>query len=323
MILVIYLLAINISAFILYWMDKRKMKKGKQQIPHALLIFLAVFGGAVGALLGMLLFRHKIRERKFRYTVPIFTVLWCAACIFFLYQNYHIIVTKYEYKSDFDCRIVQISDLHNQLFGMNQSRLMDEIENCNPDIIFVTGDVVDSSHTYYRFAIDFFEEAVKIAPVYYITGNHEVWLYGEKFDEFLSEVESLGVQFMDGKTESFEKMIIAGTENGFITTDYKWEDDSRLKILLAHEPSKYDDYTNTGADIVFAGHVHGGQVIIPGKGGLFSPDIDLFPDLYRGEYIFGDMTMYISAGLGNSVLPVRINNYPEIVVVDIFTEIGK
>ena len=115
----------------------------------------------------------------------------------------------------------------------------------------------------------------------------------------------------------FENMIIAGTENGFRTTDYNWKDDSRLKLLLAHEPSGYDDYINTGADIVFAGHVHGGQVIIPGKGGLFSPDIELFPDLYKGEYTFGDMTMYLSAGLGNSVLPVRINNYPEVVVVDI------
>ena len=301
-------------------MDKRKMKKGEQQIPQTLLIFFAVFGGALGALSGMLVFHHKIKEKKFRYTILGFTILWCAVCIFFLYQNYHIIVTKYEYKSNFDCRIVQISDLHNQFFGMNQSRLMDEIENCTPDIIVVTGDVVDSSHTCYRFAIDFFEEAVKIAPVYYITGNHEVWLYGEKFDEFLSEVESLGIHFMDGETESSENMIIAGTENGFRTTNYKWEDDSRLKILLAHEPSKYEDYISTGADIVFAGHVHGGQVIIPGKGGLFSPDIDLFPDLYKGEYTFGDMTMYLSAGLGNSVLPVRINNYPEVVVVDIVKE---
>ena len=179
---------------------------------------------------------------------------------------------------------------------------------------------MDSSHTFYKFAIDFFEEAVKIAPVYYITGNHEVWLYGERFDEFLSEVESLGVRFMDGETESFENMIIAGTENGSRTTDYEWEDDSRLKILLAHEPSVYEDYVSTGADIVFAGHVHGGQVIIPGKGGLFSPDIELFPDLYKGEYTFSDMTMYLSAGLGNSVLPLRINNYPEIVVVDIVKE---
>ena len=92
---------------------------------------------------------------------------------------------------------------------------------------------------------------------------------------------------------------------------------SRLKILLAHEHSQYKKYLSIGADIVFSGHVHGGQMIIPGKGGLVSPDMEFFPDLYKGEYLFDDMTMYISAGLGNSVLPVRINNYPEIVVLDI------
>ena len=66
--------------------------------------------------------------------------------------------------------------------------------------------------------------------------------------------------------------------------------------------------------LLFAGHVHGGQIIIPGKGGMISPDMEFFPDLYKGEYRFGNMTMYLSAGLGNSILPVRINNYPRYVV---------
>ena len=261
-----------------------------------------------------------VLKKKLRKRFLIFAVLLCAVCAFCLYQNYHITVTNYEYKADFDCRIVQISDLHNQFFGMNQKRLIDEIKNCDPDIIVVTGDVVDSGHTSYKLALDFFEGAVEIAPVYYITGNHEVWLYGEKFDEFLSEVKALGVQFMDGKVLSSENMIIAGTENGYGVKDYEWKDDERLKVLLAHEPSQHAAYLGEGADIVFAGHVHGGQVILPGKGGLISPDMEFFPDLYKGEYRFGDMTMYISAGLGNSVLPLRINNYPEIVVVDIVKE---
>ena len=134
-----------------------------------------------------MIFRHKTKEKKFCYTVSIFTVLWCAVWFFCLYQNYHIVITKYKYKADFDCRIVQISDLHNQYFGINQGRLIDEMEQCDPDIIVVTGDVVDSSHTSYQFALDFFEGAVELAPVYYITGNHEVWLYGEEFDEFVSK----------------------------------------------------------------------------------------------------------------------------------------
>ena len=205
---------------------------------------------------------------------------------------------------------MQISDLHNQSFGKEQERLIDEIKKCAPDIIVVTGDVVDSSHTRYEHALDFFEGAAEIAPVYYITGNHEDWLSGNEFHDFLSKVEAMGVYYIDGKVISSENMIISGTEKGF-------GEDDRLKILLAHEPARYANYAEAGVDIVFSGHVHGGQVIIPGKGGLISPDMEFFPKLYKGEYHFGDMTMYLSAGLGNSILPLRINNYPEIVVLDI------
>ena len=252
--------------------------------------------------------RRKYQKLKLR--LILLTVLLCIFFIFCFYQNYHIIVTKYEYKADFNCRIVQISDLHNQLFGKEQERLIDEIKKCAPDIIVVTGDVVDSSHTRYEHALDFFEGAAEIAPVYYITGNHEDWLSGNEFYDFLSKVEAMGVYYIDGKVISSENMIISGTEKGF-------GEDDRLKILLAHEPARYANYAEAGADIVFSGHVHGGQVIIPGKGGLISPDMEFFPKLYKGEYHFGDMTMYLSAGLGNSILPLRINNYPEIVVLDI------
>ena len=259
--------------------------------------------------------RRKYQKLKVRLIV--LTVLMCIFFIFCFYQNYHIIVTKYEYKADFNCRIVQISDLHNQLFGKEQERLIDEIKKCAPDIIVVTGDVVDSSHTRYEHALDFFEGAVEIAPVYYITGNHESWLLGDEFNEFMIKVEAMGVYYIDGKVISSENMIIAGTEGGFRVGNYNWNEDDRLRILLAHEPSRYADYVGVGADLVFSGHVHGGQVIIPGKGGLISPDMEFFPELYKGEYHFGDMTMYLSAGLGNSILPLRINNYPEIVVLDI------
>ena len=252
----------------------------------------------------------KRKSKNLKLKLIIFSILLCIGCIFCFYQNYHIIVTRYEYKADFNCRILQISDLHNQLFGKEQKRLIDEIKKCAPDIIVVTGDVVDSSHTRYEHALDFFAGAAEIAPVYYITGNHEDWLSGNEFYDFLSKVEAMGVYYIDGKVISLENMIIFGTEKGF-------GEDDRLKILLAHEPTRYANYAEAGVDIVFSGHVHGGQVIIPGKGGLISPDMEFFPKLYKGEYHFGDMTMYLSAGLGNSILPLRINNYPEIVVLDI------
>ena len=95
-------------------------------------------------------------------------------------------------------------------------------------------------------------------------------------------------------------------------------DDTLPYILLAHEPQYYDKYTDLGADIVLTGHVHGGQFIIPGKGGFISPEFQIFPELYSGEHIYkrdgGETAMIISRGLGNSGIPLRINNSPEIVV---------
>ncbi len=317
MILVYYLIIINILTFIFYGIDKKKAEKQKYRISEAFLIFMAVLGGALGALIGMITFHHKTRKPKFKICVPLFLILWTVFCIFSLYQNYHLVVTEYEYESDFDCTIVQISDLHNQFFGVGQKALLDEIKNADPDIIVVTGDVIDVSHTNYGLAKQFFEGAVKIAPVYYITGNHEVWLYGEKFDAFLEDIEAMGVTFLDGETAALDNMILAGTVDGREVREYNWEDETKLKLLLAHEPSNYTNYKNTGADIILAGHVHGGQVIIPGKGGLLSPDFGFFPEFYGGEYTSDNSTMIVSRGLGNSVLPVRINDYPEIVVLKI------
>ena len=131
MILVIYLLIINLFTFIIYGMDLRKQQRGKTKITRTRLLFLAAIGGPLGIVLGMLVFHHKVKKKLFYYVVFLFTGLWCIVCAFCLYQNYHIIVTKYEYKSGFDCRIVQISDLHNQFFGMNQGRLVEEMNEVN------------------------------------------------------------------------------------------------------------------------------------------------------------------------------------------------
>ncbi len=317
MILVIYLIIVNILAFALYGIDKKKAEKNKFRISEATLITVAVLGGSPGAFLGMKAFHHKTKKKKFTVTVPLFAVLLVICSVYLLYQNYHIVVTEYEYEADTQMKIVQISDLHNRLFGLKQKNLLNRIKQCEPDIIAVTGDVVDYNFTCYQFAKDFFKGAVDIAPVYYVTGNHEMWLDKAEYTDFVSEIESYGVHFMDGKTEKLDDVIIAGAANNSNVTDYNWVNDSRLKILLSHEPEKYEQYKSTGADIVLTGHIHGGQIIIPEKGGLLSPDMVFFPDMYEGEHQFGDMTMYLSRGLGNSIFPIRINNYPEIVLIKI------
>lgn len=320
MILACYLIIMNILTFIVYGVDKHKAKNGKWRVPESTLILLAILGGAPGAGLGMLIWHHKTHKPKFYITIPILVLLQVAVEIFCLYQNYHLTVSSYDVDLGLkeDLTIVQISDLHNQFFGFNQSELLGKIEDLSPDMIVVTGDVVDSFHTSYEIAYDFFEGAAKIAPVYYVTGNHEVRL-SSKMDEFVTKLKSMGVNYLDDKYIDFGDYILAGIADASLDyfSAYEPFDDSKPVIMLAHEPAYYNLYKSLGADLVFTGHVHGGQIIIPGKGGLLSPDIEFFPELYEGVHDFDGMKMVISRGLGNSVAPVRINDYPEIVVVKV------
>ena len=180
MLLVYYLVLVNLAAFIIYGADKSYAKKGARRIPEKTLLLWAWIGGSIGALLGMKVFHHKTLKPKFAVTVPILLVLELAIIGVCLFQNYHLVTTEYECDLglDEDLTIVQVSDLHNQFFGLKQSSLLKEIEKADPDMIVVTGDIVDSTHTSYSIALDFVEGAVKIAPVYYVTGNHEMRLRG-------------------------------------------------------------------------------------------------------------------------------------------------
>ncbi len=321
MLIIYYEVIVNIIAFLMYGIDKFLAVKQKFRIPEARLIFIAFIGGAFGALLGMKLFHHKTLKAKFK-LVPFFFVLQVVLAGFCLYQNLHIVVTNYSYSTDKTAeslRIVQISDLHNQFFGFKQRYLLDKIEELQPDIITVTGDAVDSNHTNYTPAYDFFEGAVDIAPVYYITGNHEFWLKKEAFDEFVNDIEGLGVVFADDMAFDMGGYTLVGLSDKSLDDNTLSElvsDKEKFVLLLAHEPKYHDNYKNC-ADLALTGHVHGGQFRLPDKGGLISPDFEFFPELTEGRHEYGNMTMIISRGLGNSVVPLRLFNYPEIVAVDI------
>lgn len=321
MILVYWLILVNLAAFILYGMDKSYAKKGARRIPEKTLLLWAFLGGSIGAFLGMKVFHHKTLKPKFAVTVPLLMVLELVICGFCLYQNYRLTTSTYDVDlglSD-DVKIVQVSDLHNQFFGINQSVLLKNIEACDPDIIVVTGDIVDSTHTSYSIAMDFVEGAVKIAPVYYVTGNHEDRLHGDKLDKFYSDMRDLGVIFLDDTYVDMGSYCLAGIADSSLESfdAYPAFTDEKPVVMLAHEPDYVSLYQSLGADLVLTGHVHGGQIIIPGKGGLLSPDFTFFPELYEGMHSYGSMTLIVSRGLGNSVAPVRINNFPELVVINV------
>lgn len=321
MILVYWLILVNLATFILYGLDKSYAKKGARRIPEKTLLLWAFLGGSIGAFLGMKVFHHKTLKPKFAITVPLLMVLELVICGFCLFQNYRLTTSTYDVNlglSD-DVKIVQVSDLHNQFFGINQSVLLKNIEACDPDIIVVTGDIVDSTHTSYSIALDFVEGAVKIAPVYYVTGNHENRLRGDKLDKFYSDMRDLGVIFLDDTYVDMGSYCLAGIADSSLKSfdAYPAFSDEKPVVMLAHEPDYVSLYQSLGADLVLTGHVHGGQIIIPGKGGLLSPDFTFFPSLYEGVHTYDSMTLIVSRGLGNSVAPVRINNYPELVVINV------
>ena len=212
MLLVYYLVLVNLAAFILYGADKSFAKKGARRIPERTLLLWAWIGGSIGAFLGMKIFHHKTLKPKFAITVPVLLVLEIAIIGCCLFQNYHLVTTEYEADLglEHDITVVQVSDLHNQFFGIKQSTLLGQIEKANPDLIVVTGDIVDTTHTSYPIALDFIEGAVKIAPVYYVTGNHEGRLRGAKLDEFYAKMRDLGVIFMDDTYIETDEYILAG-----------------------------------------------------------------------------------------------------------------
>ena len=274
----------------------------------------------------------KKRQRVFL-CIAVITAFAIGFCI---WQNNDLTVSNYEYITEKiggifnNYKIAQISDLHNKEFGKNQKRLLKKVRKEKPQIIVITGDLVDSRHTNVQAALAFVREAVKIAPVYYITGNHEHRLAEDTLDNLISGIEQCGVIVLGNRVEEVfyngkESVYLIGLSGDNLhgnTLEKLAEnlDDDKLHILLAHEPQYITRYHQPNMDFVFSGHAHGGQFRLPFIGGLAAPGQGLFPQYTAGLYAYGDVTMVVSRGLGNSVIPIRIFNRPEIVCVTLRTK---
>lgn len=224
--------------------------------------------------------------------------------------------------------IVQISDLHNTVFGSHNERLLAMIREAEPDIIAVTGDMIDSRRTDVAAALEFARAAMEIAPCYYVTGNHE--MRDEAYEELEAGLIEAGVTVLRGKSVTLEregaKLRIAGVDDPTART--KDSDafpavmtgmlvsltDESYTVLLSHRPELFDIYQTFGMDLVLAGHTHGGQIRLPFIGGLYGSDT-FFPEYDAGLFAREGTAMIVSRGLGNSLFPLRINNRPEVVVI--------
>ncbi len=226
-------------------------------------------------------------------------------------------------------RIAQVSDLHNAEFGKGNQKLISVLEQTDADMIVITGDMVDSRRTDVAVARAFAEQAVQIAPVYYVSGNHEARI-PEEYEKLKQELTDAGVIVLEDSSVNVsvkEKTIsLVGISEPTFDKERSVKeqllqavpDDENYKILLAHRPEYINEYAGK-VDLVFSGHAHGGQFIIPFVGGLVAPGQGLFPKYYDGLYEDGGTSMIVSRGIGNSIFPFRINNRPVIVVAELMT----
>lgn len=280
----------------------------------------------------------NIKSNKRRELVTVLLIFLVPFSIWVYWGNTSILTTQIHISSkslpvSFNgFRIVHVSDLHNTEFGVNQEKLLDAVKNASPDLIAITGDLIDSRRTDLLKAMDFVNGAVKIAPVYYVTGNHEA-----RIDEYLKLEEKMaeaGVVLLRDKGvtikrgEDFIRLLGLDDpsfmkkndkiENSITLTDAKLKDlmdENQYTILLSHRPELFNVYAAHSIDLILSGHAHGGQVRLPFVGGLVAPNQGLFPKYDEGIYEIGPSKMVVSRGLGNSIFPVRINNRPELVVI--------
>lgn len=278
----------------------------------------------------------KLKRKRIKRYIWIFCIC-ISLFVFIFWQNNALVTSRYIFETDQIGRhldgyqIVLISDLHNKQFGRNQKRLLEKIKACEPDMIVVTGDLVDSNHTNLEKAMELIRGAVSIAPVYYVTGNHEKWLEKDTETALMEQLKQVGVICLNNAKEEIwvkqESFLLYGLDDSNLMDDTLEQlvlDDNNIfstekmfTVLLAHEPQNFFRYSNVKMDLVLSGHAHGGQARLPFVGGIVAPDQGFFPKYTQGLYEENGTFMIVSRGLGNSIIPIRMFNRPEIVCVEL------
>ncbi|MBR4701292.1 MAG: metallophosphoesterase [Oscillospiraceae bacterium] len=220
-------------------------------------------------------------------------------------------------------RIVQVSDLHNREFGKGNSHLLALIESQRPDLIAITGDLIDSYHPNPAKALSFARQVSKLAPCYYVTGNHEHRMSREKLDAFLQSLTEAGIRVL--RNEAVELGLGRGfrligvdcqqARTDTLTRLMKRRNPEELNVLLSHKPHYAENYQKAGVDLVLTGHAHGGQWRFPLVGAVFAPGQGMLPKYTDGMYRLGNTVMCVSRGLGNSSFPLRIENKPQLITL--------
>lgn len=277
----------------------------------------------------------------------IVTLFFCVLCMgcYYYFTDPELIVTGYTVEGNLGVplRIVQLADLHGGSIGTDNDMLVQMVMEQEPDLILMTGDMMDKSDENADVVCDLIRQLTPIAPVYIGYGNHEYdWMkaHSESLTPILTEAGAtvLDVEYLD-ITVKDQTLRLGGLmgyyrQPGMFPVSQEqralelafaedFEDTDSYKILLNHIPTAWLDWEYIDkypVDLVLTGHYHGGQIRLPLVGGLYAPYVGLFPEYTEGMFTGEQATCILSTGLGFSPGIPRINNPPQIVVVDLIPE---
>ena len=242
-------------------------------------------------------------------------------------------------------RIAHVSDLHNTEMGKGNEKLLNMLREAKPDMIAITGDLIDSRNTDIEIALNFMKSAMEIAPCYYVPGNHEARLSKSNYEKLENGLLDTGVIVLHDSEMILEKngesISVIGIDDpncysaSISITDIEDEPDTKVgstmdpdriaalstidsfTVLLSHRPEYFEKYVQADVDLVLSGHAHGGQFRLPFVGGLVAPNQGLFPKYDAGLYTEENTNMIVSRGIGNSIIPFRFNNRPEVILIEL------
>ena len=266
------------------------------------------------------------------FKIFIFFIFVLIVFLIYLYEMRTFSKTKYiieDNRIGNDFKIIHLSDLHNNKFLFDNELLMDKIKKENPDIIVVTGDIVMKRYDMQNSLL-FMKQLTKIAPVYFVRGNHD--MVEDNSPVMIKKLQKYGVIVCESKSFKLKNNItihglIDFLDEEFDNKEYiesekiknlnKLEiDKDKYNILLTHRPYDFDKYIDYNIDLTLCGHTHGGQWILPGLGGLISPDKKtFFPEYDYGLKEKNGKKMIINRGLGGVKWAIRLNNRPEIGII--------
>lgn len=239
-------------------------------------------------------------------------------------------------------KIIFLSDLHNRMNGEENERLLESIRNQHPDLILIGGDMlVRKDGNSYDKTVHFLAKLPGICPVYCANGNHEQKLkelpdkYEQSYEEYKKALTASGIHMLENASETVKLEEVPVKLSGLEIplgayarfgkkelslkeiTDRIGEHGDDYQILLAHHPGYMKEYLAYGADLILGGHYHGCVVQLPGIGGVISTNFTLFPKYSGGIYQEGEQTAVVSRGLGTHSVPLRLWNWPELIVLEL------